>query len=249
MSHRLILLAHPDDEMLCLPHLIADRSSHVNKDVYVYLTFGSMPLTRKEEARNAVILMNQLVRLSYLIEIRTPIRDGRVWSEFSIKDFEDIVRICNQEEISEILTFAYEGGHQDHDFACAVAYKISAVLGLKVNFFGGYRKAIRWPFFVVSSPLRKRDRIFFSKRHFFQLFMSLACVHRSQYLVWLLLAPGIMFRALFLPTYSSEGLNSYLEKPLQSRPLYDVRRKSKKNDVEESIIKLVAFAPNEVNNG
>jgi hypothetical protein len=52
MLNRMVLLAHPDDEMLCLPFLIEQGAKEFQQDFFVYLTVNSLPEGRINESRN-----------------------------------------------------------------------------------------------------------------------------------------------------------------------------------------------------
>lgn len=249
MSRRLILLAHPDDEMLCLPHLIGNSPAAFSEDIYLYLTLNSTSGTRLTEANKAISLLNRNIRPSSLFNSDFLIRDGFIWSDFEFDHFNSILNFCKNFDISQILTFAYEGGHQDHDFANVVASLIGQTLGIEVLYFSGYRMLQLLPIFTVSSPLRKLRSIHFSKTEFFKIFLKLALIHRSQIVVWLLLSPGILFRSMFFAVYYSEekGMTGRNHRKIGS--LYEFRKKSSVMEVEKSIFSLITKVRKGVSNG
>ena len=59
MLNRMVLLAHPDDEMLCLPFLIEQGAKDFQQDFFVYLTVNSLPEGRVNESRKAVELLDR----------------------------------------------------------------------------------------------------------------------------------------------------------------------------------------------
>ena len=121
MLNRMVLLAHPDDEMLCLPFLIEQGAKDFQQDFFVYLTVNSLPKGRINESRKAVELLNRKVRKSKLVKLDFLLRDGFSWEDLKGEDLGSLSRIVQDLNIDTILTFAYEGGHQDHDLANVIS--------------------------------------------------------------------------------------------------------------------------------
>jgi LmbE family N-acetylglucosaminyl deacetylase len=238
MLNRLVLLAHPDDEMLCLPFLLEQGAREIRQDFFLYLTLNSLPIGRVNESKKAIRLINREVRKSTFVEIDLSIRDGCGWEDFNVKDLDILARLIQELEIDSILTFAYEGGHQDHDLVNVVAKALQNRFGIEVFEFSGYRKHVNFPIFVVCSPISKVSKIVFSRSKALRLFLKLAIIHRSQFRVWCLLSPPIVSKLLTRSVYATQT-NPSRAKSNGVKYLYELRRKADRESVESAILKFV----------
>jgi len=90
MSNRLILLSHPDDEMLCLPFLYDSDAKGAHVDYFLYLTINTLSIARINEARSAVTLLNRELNQSHLVRFNCSLNDGLCWKDFKQEDMESI---------------------------------------------------------------------------------------------------------------------------------------------------------------
>jgi hypothetical protein len=238
MLNRMVLLAHPDDEMLCLPFLIEQGAKDFQQDFFVYLTVNSLPEGRVNESRKAVELLDREVRKSELVELDFSLRDGFSWQDFKGEDLSGLSRIVQDLNIDTILTFAYEGGHQDHDLANVISKALQKKSGVNVTEFSGYRKHSLLPFFVVCSPVFKVSRLVFSRSKALRLFFSLAMIHKSQFRVWCLLSPPIVGKLLTGSIFTTQTTPSF-STPNGVKHLYELRGKAQRSSVESAILKLL----------
>lgn len=238
MLNRLVLLAHPDDEMLCLPFLIEQGAKEFQQDFFVYLTVNSLPEGRVNESRKAVELLDKVVRKSELVKLDFSLRDGFGWQDFKVEDLYSLSRIVQDLKINTILTFAYEGGHQDHDLASVISKALQKKYGVNVIEFSGYRKHSIMPFFVVCSPVFKVSRLTFSRSKVLRLFFSLAMIHKSQFRVWCLLSPPIVGKLLTGSIFTTQTTPSF-STPNGVKHLYELRGKAQRESVESAILKLL----------
>jgi hypothetical protein len=238
MLNRLILLAHPDDEMLCLPFLIEQGAKEFQQDFFIYLTVNSLTEGRLNESRKAVELLDRQVRKSELVKLDFSLRDGLSWEDFKDENLGSLSRIVHDLNIDTILTFAYEGGHQDHDLANVISKALQKRTGVNVTEFSGYRKHSLLPFFVVCSPVFKVSRLIFSRSKALRLFFSLAMIHKSQFRVWCLLSPPIVGKLLTGSIFTTQT-TPFLSIPNGVKHLYELRGKAQRGSVESAILKLL----------
>lgn len=238
MLNRLVLLAHPDDEMLCLPFLIEQGAKEFQQDFFVYLTVNSLAEGRVNESRKAVELLDKVVRKSELVKLDFSLRDGLSWQDFKTEDLCSLSRVVQDLHIDTILTFAYEGGHQDHDLANVISKALQKKCDVNVIEFSGYRKHSSIPFFVVCSPVFKVSRVVFSRLKALRLFFSLAMIHKSQFRVWCLLSPPIVGKLLTSSIFTTQTKPSF-SSPNGVKHLYELRGKAQRGSVESALLKLL----------
>ena len=237
MQNRLIMLAHPDDEMLCLPFLLGEEVKGAVTDYYFYLTLNTAPKNRVLESHKAIALLNRELRPSYLVHEDTMLRDGFIWKDFKSKDLDALEISLTRLKINSILTFAYEGGHQDHDFTNVIAKNLQTKLGIKLTEFSGYRKHNHLPIFMVCSPSARLLKVNFPRRKAMKLFIMLARIHRSQFRVWCLLAPPILMKLLVGSAFTT--VSAFVSPQPRRNFLYELRGKATSEQVENAILKKV----------
>lgn len=145
----LILAPHPDDEIVACG-IAAMRGRAAGTPIYLlYLTTGVPPCRgydvrvarRREEALAAAALLG-LVPLGFR---RTPARRLRHELDAALGDVDTALRSCSA---SELWVPAFEGGHQDHDAASALATVFLDRLPVRefaaYNFAGGRVRANRF---------------------------------------------------------------------------------------------------------
>ena len=225
-----VLLAHPDDELMCLPLI-----SSIDSEFFLFFLTSNSRVNseRFEDAKRSVtILRNQGVR-AHLVDFDLTLRDGESYVDI---DEEFVGLLSDKIEnfgISSLITFEYEGGHQDHDAVSVAALLISKLKNIPISYFSGYRSVGFWLFFRTMKPRFKGSRIGFSKIEVSMIFLRLLLVYARQWRSWVWLGPGVLFSYLFRPWYLSEG--AYETARLPVNYLYEKRSTSFKRDVEENL--------------
>jgi LmbE family N-acetylglucosaminyl deacetylase len=238
MLNRLVLLAHPDDEMLCLPFLIEPGADDFQQDFFLYLTLNSLSESRVSESKEAVNFLNREIRKSKLVDFDFSLRDGLGWKDFNKQCLQSLFCIVQDLKINSILTFAYEGGHQDHDLANVISKALQNKTGIEVVEFSGYRKHRRLPMFVVCTPVTKVSKIVYSRSKALWLFFKLALIHKSQFRVWSLLSPPIVSKLLTGSAFATQSALYYTESN-RVKYLYELRGKAHRDSVENAILRFV----------
>lgn len=138
---KLYVFAHQDDEVAIAPRIARDVAAGA-RVVCAFLTDGGAPAVRDAESR---AVMAQL-GVQDVIFAGFPERA-------LVEHLEEAYRSIEAIDADEILTLAWEGGHQDHDAAHLVALALAKAKGVRCLEFPLYRG-----YFRVLSPLRAGER-------------------------------------------------------------------------------------------
>jgi LmbE family N-acetylglucosaminyl deacetylase len=244
VENRLWLLAHQDDEVMAL-HL---HSNSVNNFV-IYLTNGVRTGadynagTRINEARSAWVEIDQSAELIFL-GTEHSLLDGGLESQLDHSHLHDVISICRDRNINEVVTLQLEGGHQDHDITSMFAEEVSRRLSLKLTVFPAYRALHkRFPVYAVMSSWIKNGvanslpatkRIGMAK----QAFLLMKC-YGTQLTTWIGLGPFVILKYLVgKPTYTLIGDKQNTVQEFPKNLLYFNRKKSVRIDYESFRKKL-----------
>lgn len=201
-KNRLWLLAHQDDELFGL---------HLNSKIFVnhvvYLTDGvPVGVNYRPERR-----VNEALRAWKEIDTNAEIiffgthhnlRDGELAQQIDILHFRELVLICQNRGIEEIVALQLEGGHQDHDIVSILAETLSKRLKIDLITFPAYRTTSnKFPFYVVMSSslnMTRESRHSLTSRKFLiiQAF-KLMKYYKSQLTTWIGLGPFVIFKYFF----------------------------------------------------
>ena len=238
MSNRLFVLAHPDDEMLCLPILSSSPADPHENTYLLYLTLGSVLVSRQREMVRAATYLQRVIPNLFVIEVDLKLSDGEAWREVEVSQLAELASSLKEYRISKIVTFAYEGGHQDHDLAHVISYYLKSELSADITEFSGYRLGESTISLKVINPKEGGSRVQFKRSSVLWTFFRLCLIHKSQYKVWLILGPFILIRLLFRPYCTSKPTywNRNREDALY---LYEVRKKAVRLEVEQKFHKLL----------
>lgn len=231
---RLFVLAHPDDEIAFAPLL--HRSVREQQPIkLIYLTDGAAPgmsaAVRERETVSALGHLGIDSSTIYFAGSECCIADGQLCRHLD-QAFEALEKsAADWKSIAEIYSFAWEGGHPDHDAALVVAAAFAASRRLETAVWQVpfYRASDRWPspMFtlgsplaengkVVSLPLRARER---------RLAAEMIRFYPSQWRSFVGLAPFILWRSLTRRKFRLQKLDSrrLLERPAKKLLLYGKR--------------------------
>ena len=151
MGSVLFVFAHQDDEIAAAPRirLVVSEGRRV---VVVFLTDGgagdARPEVRDEESRKALKILG--VTDIHFLGTREGIADGSL-PEHLDKALALVEKVAD--DIGEVVTLAWEGGHQDHDAAHLVGLAFATKRGLvcrEVPLYHG--RGLPGPLFRVASP-------------------------------------------------------------------------------------------------
>lgn len=238
-ENRLWLLAHQDDEILGL-HLNSNQVANF----VVYLTdgvrFGAdyKSDTRVTEAQKA---WNQIDGNAELIFFGTDnsLPDGNLDNKIGYSHFHQLISICGDRDIDEIITLQLEGGHQDHDITSLLAEELSKRLVLNLVTFPAYRALHeKFPFYtVMNSTLKARTARTFSWTRRIQLAglaLRLMKGYKSQIFTWIGLGPFVILKYLFgKPSFLSSNELENASHEIPKKILYANRKMHSVIDYEK----------------
>lgn len=143
---KLFVFAHQDDEVAIATRIAREVAAGA-RVVCAFLTDGGAPAVRDAESR--AVLASLGVR--DIVFVGLP--DGTL-----VEHLEEAYRALEGIDADEIVTLAWEGGHQDHDAAHLVALALATARGVRCLEFPLYHgKGVPRPFFRVMSPLRRGE--------------------------------------------------------------------------------------------
>jgi len=231
----LLIIPHQDDEIFILPYLIKlIRDGH--KVVVIYLTNGkyanhSVYIRRKEscDVLKSVGINSQDIKF---VGENLNIRDGEVINNLNILSVE-LFKIIMQygEDLSEILTPAWEGGHHDHDatnfIVNYVALKMSKARQV-CQFYTYNAHGVRHPFYRVMHSIKPSDLVKPFKFSFYDGLRTLFCIrhYKSQYFSFIGLAPELIYRLIFIRNLELDyNLPDFDIKPHDGGLFYENRKR------------------------
>ena len=149
----LILVAHPDDEVVACAASIARARAQGAEIFALYLTHGCLaqdvlwPWQRKNYVKYVAVRRSEAERAAEALGITAlgwPVRPARqLWCELPqvLAEVEAAMSQCRPDQI---WVPAYEGGNPDHDALNAVGFKLKNRLSVlefaEYNNFGGQRR-------------------------------------------------------------------------------------------------------------
>lgn len=225
-----VVLAHPDDEMMCLPFISATDAEFF---LFFLTSNSSVASDRHNNARRSVNILRAQGVKARLVDFDLALKDGESYSDIDDSFIGLLANKIDSLGISSLITFEYEGGHQDHDVVSVATFIISKLNRLPISYFSGYRSIGFWLCFRTMKPKFRGIQINFSKFKCASIFVRLLLVYRKQWKSWVWLGPGILFSYLLRPWYLSEGAYEMTRLPVSY--LYEKRGTAFKRDVEENL--------------
>jgi hypothetical protein len=202
---KLFLFAHQDDEVAIAPRIAREvaAGAHV---VCVFLTDGGAPAVRDAESRAVLEEMG----VSDVHFVGLP--DGRL-----VEHLEEAYGAIEHIDADEIVTLAWEGGHQDHD----AAHLVALARGVRCLEFPLYHgKGLRGPFFRVMVPLHDGERTRLSLREVWRR-ARLSWRYPSQRWTWMGLWWPLLWR--WHEVVCEASAERVLHPPHEGRLLYERR--------------------------
>jgi len=226
MSDLLCVFAHQDDEYGVAARITRERKSG-RRVICAFLTNGaaSVPSSvRDEESRS--VLMRVGVDESDILFLGSQhdIPDGSLVEHLEAA-FHILDHAVRERDVGEVITLAWEGGHQDHDAAHLVAVAFAQKHGLPCREFPLYRGNRYGQLFRVLSPIRSggaRTKLGFNEA--FRASM-LAWRYRSQRRTWIgLFGESFLKLVVLRREVLDEADPRRVVDPPHARPLFYERR-------------------------
>jgi LmbE family N-acetylglucosaminyl deacetylase len=200
---KLYVFAHQDDEVAIAPRIARDVAAGA-RVVCAFLTDGGAPAVRDEESRAVLASLG----VQDVIFLGLP-------EKALVEHLDEAYGAIENIEADEILTLAWEGGHQDHDAAHLVALALAIARGVPCREFPLYRG-----YFRVLSPLRAGGRWLLSPREVAMRAM-LCWRYPSQRRSWLWLGWWLWLR--WSEVVGDASAERVLDPPHKGRLLYERR--------------------------
>lgn len=216
----LFLFAHQDDEFGVFWKIYSLCQTH-NRVIIAYLTSGSVSgqqnPTRDQESINVLMRLGVARRDIHFVGASMSIADGRLPEHFGIAFDACMALVKTVNDLAEICSVAWEGGHQDHDACHVVAVIMAKKLRLleRSSQFSLYHGAgLRGSFFRLFAPLPENGEISSMKiplgaRLRFSVYPF---IYRSQWKSWIGLYPFMIAHYVFsgnqeLQKFSDKRIN------------------------------------------
>jgi LmbE family N-acetylglucosaminyl deacetylase len=235
-NNRLWLLAHQDDEVFGLhlhSNLVSNFIVYLTNGVRSHANFDS--LTRAEEARESWRKIDGNAELIFFGTYHA-LNDSGLQSQINIAHLDELISICHERKINEIVTLQLEGGHQDHDITSILAEELSVRLSLKLVAFPAYRALHKTlPIYTVMTPSSKmieKNSLSLVKRiQLAQQSCRLMKNYRTQIITWVGLGPFVILKYLLgKPTHIILTDTQRVNQELPKKFLYIIRKKNEKID-------------------
>lgn len=222
------LLPHNDDEVFAIPKIMVDFEKGLIP-IFIYLTHSSdrvRTFKRQQESKKFLIYMKVFKKSNVLyLGEQLSIIDGEVHLHLEALHHKLFSFIKSNGAVKEVVTTAYEGGHQDHDAAAIIGKTLAFKLSLEMSEFflyNGYKT--KGKSYRVSHPLEggEIETYKYSFKHLIALFIA-PIIFKSQWKAMLGLWPFLFFKALIRPLKIKVSVgknidfNGHLEVPMYER--------------------------------
>ncbi len=234
---KIFLLAHQDDEVFFLPHLIDSE-----KKVFIYLTNG---VSKSSTQGDSIKRINEAKNIfdkslsSYNAEAiwwgsQYWIPEGELHNSISDVFLEKLAALISTAFPGEkaIYSTTFEGAHQDHDSAAVIARKIAKNLGLDLIEMPTYPMGrTNFYSYKVMYTQHPQFEYGYKRRIVVWLAIKLMFGYKTQIKTWIGLGPFVLFKYAFGKYESSSPL------PVDKMRycFYEFRGRARQDDV---IIKL-----------
>lgn len=227
---RLFLLSHCDDEIFLLPFLLDSNSESVVCFFSTRHFLDGSKNIRQLEANKVRTYLNYYQQVHFVF-MEPELSDGHIYRDFSKLNFDFIGRIIKEFEPDELLTLAFEGGHQDHDTVEFISRVLSKNYHLQLISCPAYSSASNSEkFFRVMKTDLPTEKIHIRRLRVIWAAVRIMTIYRSQFKSWLGLAPLILLRYSF---YSFRVIRVELSMEIErfSRCFYESRKRASQEEV------------------
>ena len=227
------LFAHQDDEF----GVFIDLYKKINDyNIYIfYLTSGykkkisaSKLLERDKESINVLKKIGVKKNNINFFGRKLGIRCNKLYLNAD-RVYKEIINFSKKKTPHQIVTLAWEGGHEDHDACNLIARKVGYKFDIikksgEFSVYNAYKS--NFIYFKVFNPIKKSGnyiRINITKRLFL---IKLLFYYKTQIKIWVGLYPFIIFHYIFLGYNFIQPLNNekVIKKPHSGKLLYEKRK-------------------------
>jgi hypothetical protein len=237
---KVFILAHQDDEIFFLPHIL-----DTEKKLFIFLTNGvakgSSITELDDRTLEAKLIFQNLMasQNSYVVwwGLENSISDGELHKHVSRDFIFRLSEVLLQQgvQISKFLTTAFEGAHQDHDSAAAVARKLAEKFQVEIIEMSTYPQWFsRFYSFRVLKPKSSLEIFKFDRLKVLPFVIRLMTLYKTQRVTWLGLGISI------LSVYALRKYRSSKPVPIQilNPCFYEFRGRAKQSEVLHCLLKI-----------
>jgi len=207
---RVFLLAHQDDEVFLLPHIMDSEQK-----LFIYLTSGvsegsSELKLEKRTAEAKAVFQKYLAGFNAQViwwGLENSVPEGKLHtfiSEENLSHIEKVIR--NQDaQITQIVTTTFEGAHQDHDSAAVVSRTLAKAFQVNCIEMSTYPQWFsKFYSFKVLNPHATEEGYPFVRLRTLVLALKLMASYKTQRNTWLGLGPATLGAFAFRKYKSSK---------------------------------------------
>lgn len=207
---KVFLLAHQDDEVFLLPHIINSEQK-----LFIYLTNGVSEGSSKRQLDKRTSEAEDVFQ-KYLAGFNAQViwwgyencvPEGVLHRFVSKKNLANIERMIRSqgEKVTQIITTTFEGAHQDHDAAAVISRKLAKTLMVNCVEMPTYPQWFSKIYsFKVLNARFAEVRFDFARRRTLVLALKLMASYKTQRNTWLGLGLGTVSAYAFRRYRSSE---------------------------------------------
>ena len=230
---KVFLLAHQDDEVFLLPHVMDSEQK-----LFIYLTSGvseglsRLKLERRTTEAKAVFQKYLAGFNSEVIwwGLENLVPEGQLHkflSEVNLASIERRVR-GHGARVTQIITTTFEGAHQDHDSAAVVSRKLAKIFQVNCIEISTYPQWFsRFYSFKVLNPKAPDARLNFARFKTMGLALKLMASYKTQRTTWLGLGPATLLAYAIRPYRASKPAHVATVDPC----FYEFRGRSNQREV------------------
>ena len=207
---KVFLLAHQDDEVFLLPHIMDSEQK-----LFIYLTSGvsegSSSLKLEKRTREAkAIFQKYLAGFNSEViwwGLENSVPEGQLHKFVSEENLSAIEKAIRNKgtKITQILTTTFEGAHQDHDSAAVVSRKLAKTLQVDCIEMSSYPQWFsKFYSFKVLNPLSADEEFEFARIRTLVLALKIMAGYKTQRNTWLGLGPATLGAFAFRKYRSSK---------------------------------------------
>ena len=195
---KVFILAHQDDEVFLLPHIMDSE-----KKLFIYLTNGV------SEGSTELKLENRTVEARYVFEkhlsqlnavaswwgLENSVPEGKLHKFVSVENLASIEEVIKNQglQVTQILTTTFEGAHQDHDSAAVISRKLRSVFLVDTIEVSTYPQWFsKFYSFRVLTPRYPSESFRFERIKTLLLALRLMASYKSQRVTWIGLGPATL---------------------------------------------------------
>ena len=230
---KVFLLAHQDDEVFLLPHVMDSEQK-----LFIYLTSGvseglsRLKLERRTTEAKAVFQKYLAGFNSEVIwwGLENSVPEGQLHKFVSEENLSAIEKaIINKgTQITQFVTTTFEGAHQDHDSAAVVSRKLAKIFQVNCIEISTYPQWFsRFYSFKVLNPKAPDARLNFARFKTMGLALKLMASYKTQRTTWLGLGPATLLAYAMRPYRASKPAHVATVYPC----FYEFRGRSNQREV------------------